>query len=397
MHRRFLLVSLLLSIALVPWLPASESVAGGLSDDGRSGVVLAVQGTALVRPAGRFRWTPLTERSVLFPGDLVRTDSLGAHALEVQLKAGGKLVLGPGTVLELPTKGGVRLMRGELEAASDGKQAIALSAPGAWKRNVKGTAWLHSRGKETKALDKEPKWLRGYRASAGDEWMGSLLANVDGREVPLAVGYHKVGVEVRDQIARTTVEQSFVNTTDGRLEGVFYFPLPADASISGFGMWIHGELVEADIVEKQRARQIYEDILRRKKDPGLLEWEGGNLFKARVFPIEPHSEKRIRIRYTQVLPLEGSTFRYRYALRSELLRTKPLRQLDIEVKVLSSRRLTEVASPTHEIRLQQGPDTAVASFTAQEYSPERDFELAVSLKGATPVTAVPTAAVKTAI
>ncbi len=70
-------------------------------------------------------------------------------------------------------------------------------------------------------------------------------------------------------------------------------------------MWIGGELVEADVVEKARARQIYEDILRRKKDPGLLEWQGGNLFKARVFPIEPHSEKRVRIRYTQVLPPRG--------------------------------------------------------------------------------------------
>ena len=115
--------------------------------------------------------------------------------------------------------------------------------------------------------------------------MGSLLATVDGKNVPLTVGYHKVAVEIRDQIARTTVEESFVNPTDATLEGVFSFPLPADASISGFGMWIGDELVEADVVEKQRAREIYEDILRRKKDPGLLEWAGGNLFKARVFPI----------------------------------------------------------------------------------------------------------------
>ena len=77
----------------------------------------------------------------------------------------------------------------------------------------------------------------------------------DGRNEPLTVGYHKVSVDIRDQIARTVVEESFVNHTGGRLEGVFYFPLPADASISGFGMWINGELVEADVVEKERARE----------------------------------------------------------------------------------------------------------------------------------------------
>ncbi len=87
---------------------------------------------------------------------------------------------------------------------------------------------------------------------------------------------------------------------------MFYFPLPQDASISGFGMWIGDELVEADVVEKQRAREIYETILRERRDPGLLEWSGGNIFKARVFPIAAQAEKRITITYTQVLPLRAN-------------------------------------------------------------------------------------------
>src|SRR5205085_10777119 len=95
--------------------------------------------------------------------------------------------------------------------------------------------------------------------------------------------------------------------------------LPQDASISGFGIWIGDELVEADVVEEQRAREIYETILRERRDPGLLEWSGGNIFKARVFPILGHSEKRIKITYTQVLPLKGNRYRYSYALLSEML------------------------------------------------------------------------------
>ncbi|MFH7813373.1 VIT domain-containing protein, partial [Acetobacter lovaniensis] len=91
--------------------------------------------------------------------------------------------------------------------------------------------------------------------------------------------YHHVTVDVRDQIARTVIEESFVNRTNAVLEGVFYFPLPQDASISGFGMWIGDQLVEADVVEKERAREIYETILRERRDPGLLEWAGGNIFK----------------------------------------------------------------------------------------------------------------------
>ena len=116
---------------------------------------------------------------------------------------------------------------------------------------------------------------------------------------------------------------------------MFYFPLPQDASISGFGMWIGNELVEADIVEKQRAAKSTRRSSASSRDPGLLEWSGGNLFKARVFPIEAHAEKRIRIVYTQVLPLTGNTFRYSYALQSEMLKQHPLRELSIDVKINS--------------------------------------------------------------
>ncbi|MDF1701168.1 MAG: VIT domain-containing protein [Planctomycetota bacterium] len=381
----YLLPALLLAVLVLPPAPGH---AGKLADDGRAGVVLEVQGTALVRPAGRQRWTPLGAKSVLYPGDLIRTQARGAHALEIAL-AKGKALLGPGVELQLTADGTPRLLRGEAEVLGTPEVPLPVAAAGGLALDVKGTAWLRARGKQTEQLAAAPRWVQGYRDSASDEWMGSLLAQVDGRDVPLAVGYHKVDVEVRDQIARTTVEQSFVNGTKNRLEGVFYFPLPADASISGFGMWIGGELVEADIVERQRARQIYEDILRRKKDPGLLEWEGGNIFKARVFPIEPFSEKRIRIRYTQVLPLEGDTWRYRYALRSELLRTKPLRELQIAVRVVSTQAMQEVSSPTHEITLHTTGHEATAEFRASEYRPKDDFELAVKVDRAKAITAIP--------
>ena len=353
--------------------------AGTLKEDGRAGVVTAVQGTSVVRPVGRERWTPLDERSLLFPGDVVRTDARGANALEVRLASGARLVIGPGAVVELPDAGGLRILRGDLEVKATDKAAVKVTGTGGFAKEVSATSWLRATDAATTELKAEPRWLTGYRGSTSEEWMGSLLATVDGKNVPLSVGYHKVTVEIRDQIARTTVEESFVNSTSSTLEGVFSFPLPADASISGFGMWIGDELVEADLVEKERARAIYEDILRRKKDPGLLEWEGGNLFKARVFPIFGGSEKRIRLRYTQVLPLEGEAYRYRYALRSELLRAHPLRELSMSVTVASSAPIGEVASATHPVLVRKTDHEAVAEFTAQEYVPERDFELAITV------------------
>jgi tetratricopeptide (TPR) repeat protein len=228
-------------------------------------------------------------------------------------------------------------------------------------------------------LDKDPLWLKNFEGRDVNESIGSLVAKVDGRNVPLTVGYHKVSVDIRDQIARTVVEESFVNTTGGRLEGVFYFPLPQDASISGFGMWIGDELVEADVVEKQRAREIFEEILRQRRDPGLLEWSGGNMFKARVFPIEAHSEKRIQISYTQVLPMKGGGYRYTYALQSEMLKQHPLRELQIDLKLNSALPLKAVTCPTHAARMDRTANSAHVEFAAQEYTPTRDFEVAVDV------------------
>ena len=234
---------------------------------------------------------------------------------------------------------------------------------------VKGTQLFRIDKEKLVRLETDPLWLKGFESRVVGESIGSLVASIDGRNTPLTVGYHKVTVDIRDQIARTVVEESFVNHTDVRLEGVFHFPLPQDASISGFGMWIGSELVEADVVEKQRAREIYETILRERRDPGLLEWSGGNIFKARVFPIEAHAEKRIKISYTQVLPLHGAAYRYSYALQSELLRQHPLRELAIDVKLNSAAPLRRVASPTHPVRVQQAAHSARVEFAAQEYAP----------------------------
>ncbi|MFQ5506665.1 MAG: hypothetical protein ACE5F1_17995, partial [Planctomycetota bacterium] len=121
----------------------------------------------------------------------------------------------------------------------------------------------------------------------------------------------------------------------------------------------------------------------------LLEWSGGNLFKARVVPIEAHSEKRIRLRYTQVLPLRGGQLRYRYALRSELLRSRPLRELKLRVLVSLEMPLKKVHSPTHEVRVRQREGAAVVEFDAEEFRPQHDFELVIEVERGKPLTLIP--------
>jgi predicted Zn-dependent protease len=343
----------------------------------RIGKIIDAQGICALKPKLQDRWTPILEGMPLDTGDWLRTDVRGANALQGRLTSGGRFTLGPGGLVEMISEKEIRLIRGEMEIAPVEKSELILNLAGGRTQRITATAIFRVMDEQVTELKQEPNWLKSFKGAVTTESMGALLAKADGRDLPLTLGYHKVTVDIRDQIARTVIEESFVNHTSSQLEGVFHFPLPQDASISGFGMWIGDELVEADVVEKQRAREIFETILRERRDPGLLEWTGGNIFKARVFPIFAHSEKRIKISYTQVLPMQGNRYRYSYALQSEMFKQHPLRELALNVRIHSELPIRNVLCPTHEARLSRTTHSAQVEFSAQEYTPKRDFEVEI--------------------
>ena len=106
------------------------------------------------------------------------------------------------------------------------------------------------------------------------------------------------------------VEHVFFNPTDARMEGTFRFPLPDGAILTGLAMDINGQLMEGEIVERNKAKKIYQSIVDNMLDPAILEWEQGNTFKLRVFPIEPQSDKRVVLRY--LAPIEHSATQTRF-------------------------------------------------------------------------------------
>ena len=133
---------------------------------------------------------------------------------------------------------------------------------------------------------------------------GGALVAVDsqGHTAPLTLRKYHIDVHIEDGFARTTIDQTYFNHTPNRLEGTFYFPLPADASLSRLAMYVNGDLMEGGMVEREYGRTVFEQIVTKMKDPALLEWVDGHTFKMRVFPLEGRQEKRIVLSYTQRLP-----------------------------------------------------------------------------------------------
>lgn len=121
-----------------------------------------------------------------------------------------------------------------------------------------------------------------------------------------------VRVELADRVLRYEVTEVFVNRGSGLGEADYIFPLPADAAFQDLRLSINGELVAGETLGAEEARRVYEDIVRRQKDPALVEWMGKGLLRARIFPLNPGEEKKVVVRFQSVAPREGDALRVDY-------------------------------------------------------------------------------------
>src|SRR5690242_21444498 len=90
----------------------------------------------------------------------------------------------------------------------------------------------------------------------------------------------KIDTKISSQVATTHVEQVFRNDTGATLEGTYLFPIPESASIAEFAIWDGDRRLVGEVRSREEARRIYDEIVRRQRDPGLLEYAGKDLFQA---------------------------------------------------------------------------------------------------------------------
>ncbi|HXY69611.1 MAG TPA: VIT domain-containing protein [Gemmatimonadales bacterium] len=123
-----------------------------------------------------------------------------------------------------------------------------------------------------------------------------------------------VRTAIEGRVARVEVEEQFRNAGGGLAEGSYLYPLPGEAVFTDFALWMGEDQVHGEVMSAEQARGIYEDIVRRLRDPALLTLEGHGLVRARIFPLRPGETRRVVLRYTQVLDRAGDALRLRYAI-----------------------------------------------------------------------------------
>ena len=232
----------------------------------------------------------------------------------------------------------------------------------------------------------------------------SSLALADGMIVPVrpdirvsgswAVKYHHVNITVRDQVASVAIDQEFVNTGHGMIEVEYLFPVPPDAAIDSMTLVVNGKEFAAQLLKADEARRIYEDIVRKKKDPALLEYVGFGLIKTRAFPLEPGKPAKVLVTYKNVCKKDNNLVEVWYPLNTEKFSAKPIEDVEVRVDIKDKADITAVYSPTHDLAVERkDPRHVIASFKARDTIPTTDFQVlyksADEEVGATLLTAQP--------
>src|SRR5688500_15126913 len=185
----------------------------------------------------------------------------------------------------------------------------------------------------------------------------------------------KIDTKIVSQVATTHLEQVFRNDTDATLEGTYLFPIPESASIVEFAIWDGDRRLVGEVRSREEARRIYDEIVRRQRDPGLLEYAGKDLFQASIFPIPPRSDKKLELTYTQVLKAESGTVAYRYPLGTGRQSTE-IGSVSGRIELESKEPLRNIYSPSHAIEVKRnGERRSVLSFETQAAKEQQDFQL----------------------
>jgi len=132
---------------------------------------------------------------------------------------------------------------------------------------------------------------------------------------PIVLEKLDVRGEVAGHAARTRIEMTFRNPNDQVLEGELQFPLYDGQSVAGFALDINGELRDAVPVDKAKGQQVFEETIRRRIDPALLEVTQGNHYKLRVYPLPAHGTRRVVLEVVETLPVSGGQALYRLPLQ----------------------------------------------------------------------------------
>lgn len=158
-----------------------------------------------------------------------------------------------------------------------------------------------------------------------------------------------VDASLDGSVAQVATTQTFRNTGNTTIEATFLFPLPYDGAIDQLTLLVDGKELAGRLLTKEEARSRYEEIVRKSRDPALLEWVGVGMYQTSVFPIPAGDKREVTLRYTQVCRKTGGLTDFLFPLRTARFSAEPVKELRVRVAISSRTELKNIYSPSHEI------------------------------------------------
>lgn len=359
-------------------------------------------------------------------GAKLRTGA-GSRAL-IRLADGSRIFLHEATSIELGEDTGVTVLAGQIWletqpldakreplqhtvgpatlALTDGGASLTLGSEGATIYVAEGVASVMSEGGRKEVRSGEQAVVKGNAApevepvAFWDDWTGGMADRRAGSRVgggsgslyavdrfappgtpalSLSISSQSVDVAIEGGLAETRVDQRFFNPSDREVEGWYWFTVPDGATLVGFALETNGELVEGEIVEKKKAVATYEAAVVSNDNPALLEWIDEQTVRARIYPVPAMGERRIVVRYQQLLSESNGKLRYSYPLAGPGGRdTASIDEFSLAVELRGDLAEKFTVSTLDEATVSNGE--ALITMRRTGFTPRADFELELTRK-----------------
>ncbi|PRQ10057.1 VIT domain-containing protein [Enhygromyxa salina] len=358
-------------------------------------------------------------------GAKLRTGT-GARAL-IRLADGSRIFLNEATAIELGKDTGVSVLTGELWletppldqkreplvhqvgsatlALTDGGASLTISDEGAIIYIAEGVATVTSPGGPKEVRSGEQAVIKGNDAPLvtsvpyWDDWTGGMADRRAGGAIgggsgslyavdryaapgtpslPLQISSQSVDIAIDQGLAETRVDQRFFNPSDRDVEGWYWFTIPNGATLVGFALETNGELVDGEIVEKKQAAATYERAVASNDNPALLEWIDERTVRARVYPVPAMGERRVVVRYQQLLSENRGKLRYSYPLAGGGRDATTIEEFALAVELRGELANQYTISTLDEATVSN--DDGLITMRRSGFTPRADFELELTRK-----------------
>ena len=204
------------------------------------------------------------------------------------------------------------------------------------------------------------------------------------RPVPINAAYEirevSIDARVRDQVAEVQVAQTFHNPGSTQIEAEYLFPLPDDAGVQNLVLMVDGQELPGRLLPRDEARRIYEEIVRTKRDPALLEYMGRGVFRTSVFPIPPGADRKVTLRYTQLCRRDRDVVEFVYPLATQKHSSRPIQKLTFSLRIEGKDPIKSVYCASHDVSITRaGEREAKATLERRDVLPTFDLKLVYTL------------------